>query len=133
MEKTIQQLMPKPADIEDVAIEGRNLILKRTKQGNDVNGAQFADYSTAYLRHREKLGKTTYVNLEYDNKMLGSMSVKRITGGAEIYFSDAERRKIAIYHNSGTGVPERKFFAISDGEAKDLIERLMKKLRARSR
>ena len=129
------RIIPTQQDMIDVALESRRIIIERTRGGVDMNGQGFAGYSEDYKDYRSKKGRQTEpVNLTFHNRMLGSMMVKRyLSDGAQIYFADAERRIVAWRHNEGIGVPQRRFFGMSENEFKGLIDKLAAKLRGRAR
>lgn len=128
------KLLPTQQDMKEMAGDAMNTIKKRTAEGRDVNGSEFASYSPLYGAYREKKGRTLNpVNLMFHGRMLGSMSVEGITNGARLFFRDRERSAIAYYHQTGQGDnPQREFFGLSDSEMRQLTEKLFTKLRARA-
>ena len=89
-----------------------------------MDGTPFHKYSTAYAEWKlERVGKNSPVNLMLHGQMMRSIAVNKGSGGYEILFSDAEASKRAYRHQMGIGVPERKFFGVSDANAKRITEK----------
>ena len=96
------------------------MITKRTQSGKLPNGGSMKPYASSTVKGRKKRGRQTgYVDLTDTGKMFRSLDFK--TGGMKstLFFANAERAKIASYHDS-FGVGRRKvtrpFFAIGNRE-----------------
>lgn len=94
------------------------IIRELTKKGIDKNRNRFAPYSEGYLKHLQKKGYPTKVDLWYSGRMLGALtpdyrSVKK-TGKykATVGFSDAEMRTRALF-NQVLNEPKREFFGFN--------------------
>ncbi len=126
-------IKPKQQDLYNIAMKARYNIWSRTKNGKDYLGYPFAPYSEKYKLVREKLHKTTeIVNLEFTNRMLSSIQIANRPNESYIYFADANRRKIAYYHNTGAGkLPLREFFNLSSQELDILAKSLLKQIENR--
>lgn len=71
-----------PADMRDVGLQAREIILRRTIAGMDAQGAAFAPYSEGYAKQkRAALGTADPVNLQVSGNMLNDLTVTEI--GAE--------------------------------------------------
>jgi len=110
-----QMLIPTQQDMREMAIDIMTDIRQSTQAGIDLNGTAFAKYAKSTQDQKKLLGRDPLlVDLTDRNRMLGqSMQVAPITGGAKIYFADAQRRDVAMRHNYGIGVPQRTFFGVS--------------------
>jgi hypothetical protein len=86
-----------------------------TKKGLDVYRNPFAPYSEGYLKHLQRKGRPTSVDLHYDGDMLRALTpdVRTVkpTGKnrVTVSFSNAEERKKALF-NQVLNQPTRKFF-----------------------
>lgn len=111
----VSKLIPNQQDMREMAIDIMTDIRQSTQAGIDVNGTAFTKYAKSTKDKKELLGRDPLlVDLTDKNRMLGqSMQVAPIQGGAKIFFADAQRRQIAMYHNNGDGVPQRTFFGVS--------------------
>ena len=119
-------MKPIKSDYQNIAMTIRELIKRRTRSGNDVNGRQFKGYSEAYKAWRASIGKTTeIVNLENRSEMHNSLSVKATNEYGEIYYSDADRAEVAYKHQIGLGnMPQREHFGLSETEAQSQLKKL---------
>ena len=79
-----------------------DIIKTKTKKGVDYNNRGFYPYSQGYIKHLEKKGYPTDVDLFYSGRMLGSLtplnSVRK-TGKhiVSVSFSNSEMRKRAVF------------------------------------
>ena len=94
------------------------IIRELTKKGIDKNRNRFAPYSEGYLKHLQKKGYPTKVDLWYSGRMLGALtpdskSVKK-TGKHKVTvgFSNAEMRTRALF-NQVLNEPKREFFGFN--------------------
>jgi len=126
-------IKPNQQEMYNIAMRARYNIWSRTKSGRDYLGYPFAPYSEKYRLIREKLHKTTEtVNLEFTNRMLSSIQIASRPTESYIYFADANRRKIAYYHNIGEGrLPRREFFALSSQDNEELAKFLFNQIEKR--
>ena len=101
---------PIKSDYQNIAKTIRELIKRRTRSGNDINGRQFKGYSPAYKEWRASVGKTAeIVNLENRSEMHNSLAVKATNESGEIYYSDSNRAEVAYKHQLGIGnMPQRE-------------------------
>jgi hypothetical protein len=95
-----------------------NIIREKTRKGIDINSIPFAPYSQGYLKHLQKKGYPTKVDLFYSGRMMGALipsgrTVKK-TGKHRISlgFSNAEMRKRALF-NQVLNQPKRVFFGFN--------------------
>jgi len=95
-------------------------IQKRTQQGRDANNRAFKHYDDDYKHYRNKNGRTSKVNLTFNNHMLHAMKVKKHRDGAMIYFKNKENDK-AYYNHESLG---REFFALDDKQKDYMMKRL---------
>jgi phage gpG-like protein len=125
-------IQPTPSDYIDLVTATAKIIRDRTRRGIDVDGKTFTAYSEAYEEIKKQPKRNVdLVDLTLHNRLLSSMTPKPMVNGAMLYFADSERRKIAYFHQAGGRVPQREFFGLSEGEAKQLLTRLETKLRER--
>jgi|GEM_PF-5497070 phage gpG-like protein len=94
-------------------------ILRRTKDGVDINKTAFKPYSPSYFIQKSVTHTDTTVNLQNSNRMLASIQVSANDNSSMLFFADAENSEKALVHNSGiNGMPKREFFGVnSDDEA----------------
>lgn len=130
----LMRIVPTDTDMRILGGEAVDTIKKRTQEGRDVSGKLFTQYSTPYMIYKSKANKYVgYVNLSFDGDMQGSMQVRPIRNGAQIYFANAERGAIAQYHHEGMGNnPTREFFGLSEAELARLTDKLSELLRGRA-
>ena len=94
------------------------IIRTKTKKGIDFRDRPFAPYSEGYLKHLNKIGYPTKVDLHYSGDMMGSLtpssSIKK-TGKHKISigFARAEERDKALW-NQVLGNPKREFFGFNN-------------------
>lgn len=126
-------IKPNQQEMYNIAMKARYNIWSRTKSGRDYLGYAFVPYSEPYKVIRRALGKTIdIVNLEFTNRMLSSIQIASRPTESYIYFADANRRKIAYYHNIGEGrLPRREFFALSSQDNEELAKYLFSQIEKR--
>ena len=95
-------------------------IQKRTQQGKDANKRAFKPYDKEYKHYRNTKGRTSKVNLTFNNHMLHGMRVKKYRNGAMIYFKGKENDK-AYYNHESMG---REFFALDNDQEDYMIKRI---------
>ena len=92
------------------------IIREKTKKGIDFNDRRFAPYSEGYLKHLQKIGYPTQVDLNYSGSMVGSLtpSMVKKTGKHKVTlaFSRDEEIKKAFF-NQVTNEPQREFFGFN--------------------
>lgn len=105
-------------------------IVKRTREENkDINGKRFAKYSKDYIESTvfSLLKDSTVPNMELKGSMLASIGVlKDGPNTIQIGYDDQEEILKAYNHNVGDTVLARKFFGITNDDAKKLIEKEFK-------
>lgn len=117
------------ADFRWGALTARDEIRKRTLNGNDINGKPFVPYSQATVDRRAAIGKKTdIVNLEDTNAMLGSLTIDANKEGGSVGLSNANAAEYGLNHQTGSGVPKREWFGLSDSGLQDLSEKLCNKI-----
>ena len=115
------------------------IIRKKTKKGIDFRDRPFAPYSEGYLKHLNKIGYSTNVDLHYSGNMVGSLtpSMVKKTGKHKVSlgFARAEERNKALW-NQVLGNPKREFFGFNNRTEKiinksfnQFIEKELKKAR----
>jgi len=95
-------------------------IQERTQLGRDANKRAFKPYNKEYKHYRNTKGRTSKVNLTFNNHMLHGMRVKKYRSGAMIYFKEKENDK-AFYNHEAMG---RKFFALDDDQVGYMYKRI---------
>ena len=105
------------------------IIREKTKKGIDFNDRRFAPYSEGYLKHLQKKGLPTQVDLHYSGSMVGSLtpSMVKKTGKHKVSlaFSRKEEADKAFF-NQVTTDPQRKFFGFNTRTEK-IIQRTFNK------
>ena len=110
--------------LKTIALNIRAQIRDNSKKGVDMNGKRFHKYSKDYAEWKlERVGNNSPVNLMLHGQMMRSIAVNKGSGGYEILFADADASDRAYRHQMGIGVPERKFFGVSDANAKRITEK----------
>lgn len=110
--------------LEELAIFSKTRMLARVAQGLDADEKQFEPYSVKYAEYRQEKGRpTSFVDLNFSGRMLGSMRTRKAarqagvffsTHQAEIFFARREEAAKAAGHHLGLNkLPERSFFALS--------------------
>ena len=101
------------------------IIREKTKKGIDFRDRPFAPYSEGYLKHLQKKGYPTRVDLHYSGGMVGALtpSMVKKTGKHKVSlgFARAEERDKALW-NQVLGKPKREFFNFND-RTKNIIQR----------
>lgn len=130
----LRRALPTQRDMQDLAMNARQTIKDRTAKGIAADGTDFQQYSPSYFLAKDRSGRNpSPVNLTYDNTMLGSVSIRDIPNGTELYFASAEMQIRAMRHHFGTeGMPRRPFFAINESEFNTLMQAMMNKIRGRA-
>lgn len=104
-------------------------IIRRTAEGEDVDGAKFEPYSADYAR-RKGVPRSN-VNLAVTRKMIGGIAKQAFPKKARIYVRSSARGmklsnyNLAVVHNYGahTGkayIPKREFMGLTDREVEIL-------------
>ena len=125
--KTVQYLIPRIIDkgIKQAGFQLVDIIRTKTLKGIDFRGKPFAPYSEGYIKHLQKKGYPTRVDLWYSGKMLGALTpnMVRETGKHKVTlaFTRAEERDKALW-NQVLGKPKREFFNFND-RTKNIIQR----------
>jgi hypothetical protein len=93
-------------------------IEERTLQGKDADGNRFRPYAKQTIENRKKAGrKTSFVDLFFSGKMLGSLTFRSSASKGQIFFRRQEEGEKAFFHDTGSGrIPRRPFFAIGRKE-----------------
>lgn len=117
---------PNRTDYSGLAMQIREFIKTRTRSGVDVDRRPFRPYSETYRKAREDIGKTSdIVNLEYRSEMHNQLVYKAENTGAEIYYSDADRAKVAMTHQYGLNdMPVRKHFGLNAADSQKFLQKL---------
>ena len=118
--KKFQSVLPRIIDkgIKKAGFQLVDRIRTKTQKGIDFNDIPFAPYSSGYLKHLNKIGYPTKVDLHYSGDMMGSLtpsgSVKK-TGKhkVSIGFARARERDKALW-NQVLGNPKREFFGFNN-------------------
>ena len=131
----VSTLIPTQQDMREIAIDIMTDIRQSTQAGIDLNGTAFTEYADSTKKRKIDLGRNPdLVDLTDRNRMLGqSMQVAPITGGAKIYFADAQRRDVAMRHNYGIGVPQRTFFGVSKRSFDQAMKNLQNRIDRRAK
>ena len=92
-----------------------DIIRTKTAKGIDFRDRPFAPYSQGYLKHLQKKGYPTKVDLFYSGRMLGALTpsgktIKKTgTNKVSVGFSNGEMLKRAVF-NQVLGKTKREFF-----------------------
>ena len=130
--KKFRSVLPRIIDkgVKQAGFQLLEIIRTKTKKGIDFRGVPFAPYSQGYLKHLQKKGYPTKVDLHYSGDMMGSLTpsqaVKK-TGKHKISlgFSRAEERKKALF-NQVLGTPKREFFGFNN-KTENIIKKQFKR------
>ena len=117
--KRFQSVLPRVIDkgLKQAGFQLLDIIRTKTQKGIDFKDRPFAPYSQGYLKHLEKIGYPTKVDLHYSGNMMGSLtpnqSIKK-TGKHKISlgFARAEERDKALF-NQVLRTPKREFFGFN--------------------
>ena len=99
-----------------------DIIRTKTAKGIDFRDRPFAPYSQGYLKHLQKKGYPTKIDLFYSGRMLGALTpsgktVKKTgTNKVSVGFSNGEMLKRAVF-NQVLGKTKREFFGFNDRTA----------------
>jgi hypothetical protein len=63
------------ADMREIGLLAREMIVRRTIAGTDADGAAFAPYSPGYAKAKQKALGSTGVNLQVSGGMLNDITV----------------------------------------------------------
>ena len=118
--KNFQSVLPRIIDkgVKQAGFQLLDIIRTKTQKGIDFNDRPFAPYSQGYLKHLNKIGYPTKIDLHYSGDMMGSLtpssSIKK-TGKHKISigFARARERDKALF-NQVLGKPKREFFGFND-------------------
>lgn len=112
-----------------------DIIRTKTAKGIDFRDRPFAPYSQGYLKHLQKKGYPTKVDLFYSGRMLGALTPsgktirKTGTNKVSVGFSNSQMLKRAVF-NQVLGKNKREFFGFNDRTA-DIIGRQFNKFVAK--
>ena len=99
-----------------------DIIRTKTAKGIDFRDRPFAPYSQGYLKHLNKIGYPTKVDLFYSGRMLGALTPsgktirKTGTNKVSVGFSNSQMLKRAVF-NQVLGKTKREFFGFNDRTA----------------
>ena len=99
-----------------------DIIRTKTAKGIDFRDRPFAPYSQGYLKHLQKKGYPTKVDLFYSGRMLGALTpsgktIKKTgTNTVSVGFSNSQMLKRAVF-NQVLGKTKREFFGFNDRTA----------------
>jgi len=99
-----------------------DIIRTKTAKGIDFRDRPFAPYSQGYLKHLQKKGYPTKVDLFYSGRMLGALTpsgktIKKTgTNKVSVGFSNSQMLKRAVF-NQVLGKTKREFFGFNDRTA----------------
>ena len=117
--KKFQSVLPRIIDkgVKQAGFQLVAIIREKTKKGIDFRDRPFAPYSEGYLKHLNKIGYPTNVDLHYSGNMVGSLtpSMVKKTGKHKVSlgFARAEERDKALW-NQVLGNPKREFFGFNN-------------------
>jgi len=125
--KRFQTVLPRIIDmgVKQAGFQLISIIRTKTQKGIDFRDIPFAPYSESYLKHLQKKGYPTRVDLWYSGKMLGALTPDMVkkTGKYKVTlgFARAEERNKALW-NQVLGKPKRQFFGFNN-RTKDIIQK----------
>ena len=130
--KNFQSVLPRIIDqgVKKAGFQLLDIVRTKTQKGIDFNDRPFAPYSQGYLKHLNKIGYPTKVDLHYTGDMMGSLtpssSIKK-TGKHKISigFSRARERDKALW-NQVLGNPKREFFGFNNTTEKIISKQFNK-------
>lgn len=116
-------------ELDGAVSDGISDMKARIQKGKDVNLRPFKKYSEQYRKRKKARGrKTSPPDLTFSGKMLGSITYKRIGGGAtqvrEVFFASAEEAKKAAGN-----IKTRDFFGFDKKITKKLQTTINNKIR----
>lgn len=127
--KMSEEILKSAQDILDRELQlAVTEIIQRTRQGRDVDGGAFDDYSAGYKKYKTKRGRSGAVDLTFTGKMLAAMQskVERMGNGLRgtISFDSSNEASKAEYNNR-----TRKFFGLSTAQLARINRALNKIIR----
>ena len=99
-----------------------DIIRTKTAKGIDFRDRPFAPYSQGYLKHLQRKGYPTKIDLFYSGRMLGALTPsgktirKTGTNKVSVGFSNSQMLKRAVF-NQVLGKTKREFFGFNDRTA----------------
>jgi len=129
--KNLRSIFPRIIEkgVKQAGFQLLDIIRTKTLKGIDFRGKPFAPYSEGYIKHLEKKGYSTRVDLFYSGKMLGALTPDMVkkTGKYKVTlgFARAEERDKALW-NQVLGKPKREFFGFND-RTKSIIQKSFNK------
>lgn len=115
--------------LDEIALEMIVRIIKRTSEGEDVNGAPFAPYSRPYALFRTAKGRSTEPNLTFHGSMLAAMTHSSTDIEARIFFQNTTSKGVTGKPSKVTNAAkafflneDRNFFAFSVEDEERAIE-----------
>ena len=116
--------------MKKIGDEAVRMMIDRTKKGVDIDGMPFAPYSPQYIKYKSEAGRVTDpVNLQFNGEMHRSMVVAATNNNANISYGDRQRALIALRHQKGIGVPQRKHFGFTSEQARRIMDMLTAAIR----
>lgn len=122
--QTQRRRLVSAAFIEALGNEAKRLVLERTSEGIDEDGAAFSPYSERWKKERERQGRDgSRPDLNFTGDMLRALGVDTdaATGTATVSFSgNATEGEKAYFHEvagAGKARVKRRFMGLSEGAA----------------
>ena len=123
----------------DLGMSARSEIVKRTRNGIDINHQPFHEYSVMTKEYKSGIMQTrglgsSVVTLQDTGQMHRSLSVEVQANAAILYYADQNRAKIALKHQTGDNrLPKREHFGFNKTDGDRYIERIAKLQTARNK
>jgi hypothetical protein len=122
--KNFQSVLPRIIDkgVKQSGFQLLDIIRTKTAKGIDFRDRPFAPYSQGYLKHLQKKGYPTKIDLFYSGRMLGALTPsgktirKTGTNKVSVGFSNSQMLKRAVF-NQVLGKTKREFFGFNDRTA----------------
>lgn len=86
------------AELGDLAI---NVITLRTKSGLDADRKPFVPYTPTYARQREKIGRSSSVDLSLNGHMQQAITKEVVGNETSLHFVTPLEERKALIHNEG--------------------------------
>ena len=116
----------------ELGMSARSEIVKRTRNGVDINRQPFHKYSAMTQEYKSGIMQTrglgsSVVTLQDTGQMHRSLSVEVQANAAILYYADQNRARVALLHQTGGyHLPKREHFGFNKTDSNKYLEKIAK-------
>ena len=116
----------------ELGMSARSEIVKRTRNGIDINHQPFHEYSAATQEYKSGIMQTrglgsSVVTLQDTGQMHRSLSIEVQANAAILYYADQNRARVALIHKTERyQLPKREHFGFNKTDRNKYLEKIAK-------